>query len=128
MTPRTHKSSPTGADYVVHLPRPGYQIFVWCGRKRADVNSYPDGYVSPRAPEEEEQTCRACIKRRDLEPKPIKHRWTTNGGDTCSACGLHREGAGSGPYDGAMRYYRDSDTSTSYKPGTCPGKIEAPPA
>ena len=73
MTPRVHKSSVTGTHYVVHLPRPGYQIFVWCGRKRADVNSYPDGYVSPYPHEEEEQTCRACVKARDfagkIEPK-----------------------------------------------------------
>jgi hypothetical protein len=73
MTQRDHKTRPSGADYVLHLPRPGYQIFVWCGRKRADVNSYLDGYVSPYAPEEEEQTCRACVKARDfagkIEPK-----------------------------------------------------------
>ncbi len=69
MTPRAHKSSVAGTHYVVHLPRPGYVIFVWCGRKRDAVNSYPDGYVSPDAPEEEEQTCLACVKARAFAGK-----------------------------------------------------------
>jgi hypothetical protein len=80
MTPRAHKSSVSGTHYVMHLPRPGYVIFVWCGRKRATVNSYADGYVSPYAPEEEEQTCLACIKARDFAgeslppPAPVDFR------------------------------------------------------
>ena len=60
-------------------------------------------------------------------PRSGKHRWTANNGDTCSACGLHREGAGAGPY-GAMRYYRDTDSGYTYKPGACPGKISEPKA
>lgn len=126
MTKRDHKTSVTGADYVMHLPRPGYPLLVWCGRTRAAVNSYPDGYVSPYAPEEEEQTCRACVKHRTVDTKPGKHRWDAANDDTCSRCGLHREGAGAGPY-GAMRYYRDGSTSYDYKPGPCPGKISPAP-
>jgi hypothetical protein len=45
-----------------------------------------------------------------------RHRW--NNGDTCAGCGLHREGAGHGPY-GAMRYYRDGDRERLYSPGPC---------
>lgn len=46
-----------------------------------------------------------------------RHRW--NNGDTCLDCGLHREGAGSGPY-GSMRYYRDGQAGPrDYKPGPC---------
>lgn len=48
--------------------------------------------------------------------KVKRHRWEN--GDTCKNCGLHREGAGAGPY-GAMRYYRDDSTSYDYKAGTC---------
>ncbi len=70
LTPRGHKSSVHGSNYLVHLPRPApYQAFVWCGRPLAKVNSYPAGYVSLRAPEEEEQTCLACIKTRALAGK-----------------------------------------------------------
>jgi hypothetical protein len=70
MTKRDHKTSVHGTNYVVHLPRSGdYRHFVWCGRQRAAVNSYPDGYVSPYAPEEEEQTCQACIKTRAFAGK-----------------------------------------------------------
>ena len=47
------------------------------------------------------------------------HRWEN--GDTCIRCGLHREGAGAGPY-GAMRYYRDDQKGYDYKPGSCPGE------
>jgi len=45
-----------------------------------------------------------------------KHQWKN--GDTCTVCGLHREGAGAGPY-GAMRYYRDGDTERQLKAGPC---------
>lgn len=45
-----------------------------------------------------------------------RHRWEN--GNTCKDCGLHREGAGYGPY-GAMRYYRDYSTFYDYKPGAC---------
>jgi len=65
MTPRAHKSSVAGTNYV---------IFVWCGRTRGAVNSYPDGYVSPDAPEAEEQTCQACITARDFAGKISRMR------------------------------------------------------
>ena len=53
-----------------------------------------------------------------------RHAW--RGGDTCVDCGLHREGAGYGPY-GAMRYYRDGQSGVDYKPGNCPAwdRLEA---
>ena len=51
-----------------------------------------------------------------------RHRW--NGSDTCADCGLHREGAGAGPY-GAMRYYRDDERGASYKPGPCSSALSA---
>ncbi len=51
----------------------------------------------------------------------MRHKWDADNGDTCSRCGLHREGAGAGHY-GAMRYYRDGSKSYEYKPGPCPGK------
>jgi hypothetical protein len=70
MTKRDHKTRPSGADHIMHLPRlPGYAAYVWCGLPRAQVNSYPDDYVSPYAPEEEEQTCRNCIKTRSFATK-----------------------------------------------------------
>lgn len=70
MTKRDHKTSVSGSNYVVHLPRPApYTDYVWCGRIRSAVNSYPGDYVSPYAPEEEEQTCLACIKTRALAGK-----------------------------------------------------------
>lgn len=70
LSARDHKTSVTGTNYVMHLPRPApYTDYVWCGRQRSTVNSYPDSRVSPYAPEEEEQTCLACIKTRALAGK-----------------------------------------------------------
>ena len=46
-----------------------------------------------------------------------RHRW--KGTSTCEYCGLHREGAGYGPY-GSMRYYRDSGDAWLGSPGQCP--------
>lgn len=55
-----------------------------------------------------------------------RHSWTANNGDTCSRCGLHREGAGYGPY-GSMRYYRDDRIDCDYKAGPCPGTTPPQP-
>jgi hypothetical protein len=63
-TPSGTKTSVRGADYVMHIPRPGYPNYVWCGRQRVAVNCYPEDYVSPYAPEEEEQTCKHCVESR----------------------------------------------------------------
>ena len=54
----------------------------------------------------------------EVDPAAGIRRHTWRNGDVCVTCGLHREGAGYGPY-GAMRYYRGQELGCSYKPGPC---------
>ena len=53
------KTSVRGADYVVHLDRPGYP-YVWCGRRAETVNRVELGTGDEPA----EEHCRTCVRCR----------------------------------------------------------------
>jgi hypothetical protein len=68
LSKRGHKTGVSRTDYILHLQRPSSEK-TWCGRLASKVNAYLSDYVSPYAPEEEEQTCRACVKARNRAGK-----------------------------------------------------------
>lgn len=55
MAKQGRKTSVSGTHYVLHLGRPGYPKYVWCGRLAETVNRTTD--ETPR-----EELCRACVR------------------------------------------------------------------
>jgi hypothetical protein len=121
--------------FLVHMPPGAHDVTVAGRPTRQRLAKF--GYAEFVAPDDpvDRLLCHkgdwpmriteAGRKAVDDVPSHRLHRWTDDGGSTCGACGLHREGAGAGPY-GAMRYYRDDARTTyDYKAGPCHG---APPA
>jgi hypothetical protein len=77
------KTSVRGADYVVHLDRPGY--YVWCGRRAETVNRVELGTGDEPA----EEHCRTCVRCRAVA---MHARLRARDAGRCLFCATDAEG------------------------------------